>query len=230
MRSFKNWNRLLTSVPFLISEDPPIFICLSHKSGSTIFKHVFMNNNTRGFDRSIRPHGMKTFEYNQKYHILHKVQDPQAKFYVVSRHPVNRLLSGFMEKIMSNECEKFKPRGYKCNSQSLDLFVRTLIRDENAHNVFKRQTDGCFFDQLRDKYTVLKLESFDEWINEFINVGRLKIDEAFWRSSHPKRFTDLNHYTGSDYMTTRMINSDLRNSICRWASKDLVFLNYTCFD
>lgn len=228
---FKNWNKLVTASPFLVREEPPVFLCLSHKSASTILKYAILYNITQNtkYESNIMsewPHGKYIHPRQPVGNILHKAQDSSSLFFMISRHPINRVVSAFMDKILSHDCDRFKPKGYRCSTQSFELFVKSLIRDPQVNDVFKLQTDGCFFENLKEKYFILKIENMKEWIGDFSSTLNMHIDKRLWKDKTD--FIDLNHYTGSRYMEKRYVDENMKLLLCRWAQKDLVYLNYTC--
>jgi hypothetical protein len=146
-------------------------ICLLPKSGSTPWSYMMtqglldqgfeLHNSQPYQNESLRPHGLR-LPYSVPQVSLAKI--PTRLMFV--RHPISRLLSGYLGKAVTN---KILINGWS-NDSGFSAFVDiiTATAPENLNHHFRLQTDHDCGLYSGFSYRILRVETIGSWYREIV--------------------------------------------------------------
>jgi hypothetical protein len=165
----------------------PSIICLTPKSGSTTLKLALAKGlniprypDSDGVFRIVGdiklPYNISTAEWTSILHNCSMSEPfcPNAKRYMIVRHPASRLLSGYLDQVIAKKLSHRWPPGFKVSS-GFSGFVQAVVKARQLDTHFRLQSKQCGIAQGM-RYQYLRLEEYDEWYREF--VCSLSIEKA----------------------------------------------------
>ena len=177
MRDGNAHNCLGDSVPVVVnSSGNPGVLCLRlvQKAASTTFKELVLKAlHVGGFpdpdghfraDPHHPPRHLPVVGASPTWQRLLE-ERPNAPRFMIVRHPHSRLLSGYLDNVLSNEDRAKWPRGFESRDQGFTAFVRAVVEDDQLNPHFELQTKHC--EAAHVDYEILRLEEQRVWFGRF---------------------------------------------------------------
>lgn len=198
-------------------------VCLNYKSGSTALRQGMINGLTRrGIAMRSEPSCRNTTLCEGFVHLPLDIPGLfKAPIYMVVRHPVSRMLSGYLDgKGKWAVASVSWARSTLWMNKSFVTMVRflTSLPPQKAGVHFRPQTLQCEWCVQRDagRITVLHLERYETW--RAMLARALEISEDALPSFHSLR---------GDAAVHQYYTENLARSVERWAKSDMRLLGYT---
>ena len=175
MRDGNAHNCLGDSVPVVVnSSGNSGVLCLVQKAASTTFKELVLKAlHVGGFpdpdghfraDPHHPPRHLPVVGASPTWQRLLE-ERPNAPRFMIVRHPHSRLLSGYLDNVLSNEDRAKWPRGFESRDQGFTAFVRAVVEDDQLNPHFELQTKHC--EAAHVDYEILRLEEQRVWFGRF---------------------------------------------------------------